>query len=614
MDDLFQSLVATGHGTHTRTRSAGDTVIEGEAFGAAFDATLVDADAAPQSLRDADGASPHVLPGPVTGDAATKDSDAGPLILPDPSRGMGGDLPLVLPGPRDLSSVAPLTQPPETRQPGTDLPLTQPPISRHADAQGPLTQPPDGRRANPQMPQTQPPAQQTTASAPIRSVASTAINAQLAEGGRASVAPIHTLGTAVDQPSVLPAPTQPLATATAQASDQTVASRQAISDPLVLPSPNTDTRARATATTGPLVLPGPAAQADSIGSGRLTAPNAMPLSQTADGGLPHPQTTVRPAQADPALAAQRGDTSPLQPRESVAQTLLNERPQTPSAEANTDTRASLPQAAASAEPRSTSTAPLTQPAPAPAPQSAQTFSTVARGTQPQPTPPAATTEPPRTTAADARPVRTGGWTVAPASAPAPFIAAPSQTLAAFAPPQTAESMLAEIAANALPDLDFALHAPLTLSSTTALTPTLSFLSQAPSATAQVIAQQIAATLNNGSQEAGSPVELALDPPELGRVRMQVSEIAGVMTLTIHTERPETADLMRRHLDLLAQEFAQAGLDAPTVHISQDGADQGDQGRQSELARDQAQQAAGPADETPHTQPQRSASGGLDLRL
>ena len=69
----------------------------------------------------------------------------------------------------------------------------------------------------------------------------------------------------------------------------------------------------------------------------------------------------------------------------------------------------------------------------------------------------------------------------------------------------------------------------------------------------------------------------------------------MFTLSITAERPETADLMRRHLSLLAEEFARQGLDAPSVDIS--GGGQG--GRQP---RDDDQNRAPEAHDQPITRP------------
>ncbi|OAN69219.1 hypothetical protein A8B78_05080 [Jannaschia sp. EhC01] len=214
---------------------------------------------------------------------------------------------------------------------------------------------------------------------------------------------------------------------------------------------------------------------------------------------------------------------------------------------------------------------------------------------------------------EGQPVRIGGWTIAPASQPAPVIAAPPPTTAL--PLATTITNGLDAINDTLPDLDFALQTPSSVLSTTALTPSTSVLSHAPSATAQTIAQQISAALTNrASENTDAPLELALDPPELGRVRMQITDVAGAMTLVIQAERPETADLMRRHLELLAQEFAQAGLDAPSVQIRQEG-DSHSGGTAHRDAHDgPSNRSVDPDIEGTRPLPQRTAAGGLDLRL
>lgn len=57
-----------------------------------------------------------------------------------------------------------------------------------------------------------------------------------------------------------------------------------------------------------------------------------------------------------------------------------------------------------------------------------------------------------------------------------------------------------------------------------------------------------------------PVEIALSPEELGRVRMVIAMSDGALTLQITAERPETLELMRRHAEQLAQDFRQLGFD------------------------------------------------------
>lgn len=59
---------------------------------------------------------------------------------------------------------------------------------------------------------------------------------------------------------------------------------------------------------------------------------------------------------------------------------------------------------------------------------------------------------------------------------------------------------------------------------------------------------------------GQPVEITLAPEELGKVRMTMSASDGALTLQLVADRPETLDLMRRHIDQLAQDFRDMGFD------------------------------------------------------
>lgn len=130
-------------------------------------------------------------------------------------------------------------------------------------------------------------------------------------------------------------------------------------------------------------------------------------------------------------------------------------------------------------------------------------------------------------------------------------------------------------------------------------------------------RQIATALSGLSQGPGAAVDIALDPPELGRVRLSLMEVNGAMTLSITTERPETADLIRRHLVLLTDEFARQGLDAPSVDISGGHArGQGARDRYPVEPADRpvAEEAVLAAVPLPSSLPRQGVAGGLDLRL
>ena len=71
-----------------------------------------------------------------------------------------------------------------------------------------------------------------------------------------------------------------------------------------------------------------------------------------------------------------------------------------------------------------------------------------------------------------------------------------------------------------------------------------------------------------------PVEIALSPQELGRVRMSIVAEDGTITINIIAERADTLDLMRRHIDQLGQSFRNMGYDQINFAFGQ-GAQQGE---------------------------------------
>jgi flagellar hook-length control protein FliK len=79
---------------------------------------------------------------------------------------------------------------------------------------------------------------------------------------------------------------------------------------------------------------------------------------------------------------------------------------------------------------------------------------------------------------------------------------------------------------------------------------------APPPTASPEVRIAATTTDNG----GSIVEIALSPAELGKVRMIIGADAAQLGVTVLAERPETLELLRRNIDLLAAELASLGYD------------------------------------------------------
>lgn len=72
-----------------------------------------------------------------------------------------------------------------------------------------------------------------------------------------------------------------------------------------------------------------------------------------------------------------------------------------------------------------------------------------------------------------------------------------------------------------------------------------------------ISRQLAEAIQN---RAGQTVDVALNPRELGRVRMSISAGEAGITVAVLAERPETLDLMRRNIEELAREFQNIGYE------------------------------------------------------
>ncbi|MFD3191731.1 flagellar hook-length control protein FliK [Sedimentitalea sp. HM32M-2] len=113
------------------------------------------------------------------------------------------------------------------------------------------------------------------------------------------------------------------------------------------------------------------------------------------------------------------------------------------------------------------------------------------------------------------------------------------------------------------------------------------------------------------RQPGKPVEISLNPQELGRVRMALTTSETGVTVVIQSERPETLDLMRRHIDQLAQEFQQLGYENTSFQFGN-----GDSGadRTAEESTDSTCIMSEETDSNPNPTPTRLVSTGLDLRL
>ncbi len=129
--------------------------------------------------------------------------------------------------------------------------------------------------------------------------------------------------------------------------------------------------------------------------------------------------------------------------------------------------------------------------------------------------------------------------------------------------------------------------------------------------ARHIAQQLAEVAR---QMPGRPVELTLNPDELGRVRLTFTMSDGGIHVAVIAERGETMDLLRRHIETLAQEFRDMGYKDVNFDFSRNG--QGNSGNIDSNPDDPDAQTQTPTETQTLAPVQLSLepSTGLDLRL
>ncbi len=126
-------------------------------------------------------------------------------------------------------------------------------------------------------------------------------------------------------------------------------------------------------------------------------------------------------------------------------------------------------------------------------------------------------------------------------------------------------------------------------------------------TARHAAAQIAVAITSNP---GKPTEIALNPEELGRVRLRLSATEGAITLHVMAERPETQDLLRRHMDVLAHEFRQLGYTSISFSF---GEQKREPHSEAALPEELPELEAPDIPDTPASQPDQGRSG-LDLRI
>ena len=126
-----------------------------------------------------------------------------------------------------------------------------------------------------------------------------------------------------------------------------------------------------------------------------------------------------------------------------------------------------------------------------------------------------------------------------------------------------------------------------------------------------VARQIAEAVQ---QMPGRPVEITLSPEELGRVRLALSSSEAGVIVNVLAERPETMDLLRRHIGSLETTFQTLGYEEIAFSFSGGNMDQNNDAEAS--SHNLSNAITDDADTTDVTQV-ILASGpmtGIDIRL
>lgn len=129
-----------------------------------------------------------------------------------------------------------------------------------------------------------------------------------------------------------------------------------------------------------------------------------------------------------------------------------------------------------------------------------------------------------------------------------------------------------------------------------------------------LAMQVARQMTEAVQgSAQRPVDIALNPEELGRVRLSLSASESGMVMQVTAERPETLDLMRRHIAELSEQFRQIGYSDISFSFAGGNSQQGEGSMASSSQTPDT--LTDPSLDSPADGPSSSApETGVDIRL
>lgn len=129
--------------------------------------------------------------------------------------------------------------------------------------------------------------------------------------------------------------------------------------------------------------------------------------------------------------------------------------------------------------------------------------------------------------------------------------------------------------------------------------------------ARHVAQQLADVARHMPDR---PIELSLNPEELGRVRMTFTLTDGGINVAVMTERGETMDLLRRNIETLAQEFRELGHKDVKFNFSSNNQESSQQNGAGDDVEITSETELSEKDQIEPARISLDQSSGLDIRL
>ncbi|AXI48610.1 hypothetical protein C1J03_22985 [Sulfitobacter sp. SK012] len=126
-----------------------------------------------------------------------------------------------------------------------------------------------------------------------------------------------------------------------------------------------------------------------------------------------------------------------------------------------------------------------------------------------------------------------------------------------------------------------------------------------------VGRQIASALSNAQNK---PVELALNPVELGRVRMTIASEDGGIVVHILAERADTLELMRRNIGQLGQEFQALGYESIAFSFGEGETQDGNRSADDNKGFPHGPELLDLDDNHSVVHLSHSADGGIDIRI